>query len=568
MNSRISWQQFNGLLFVPSIFALLLAASDRASAIDIKDTNYPIPSGAYFVSPDGKDTNSGKTPDSPWPVGKALASAPSGSTVVFRGGTYRNITANINKKLTLQAYPHEKPWLKGSIVVSDWVKDGGRWRKDNWRYSFPVKGNNKIVDGKYPMARFADMVYINGVSLKQVASKAKVVPGTFYVDAANNKLYIGDNPAHKTVEATAVKEGFNIEPKSGSSTLIRGLGFAHYADSALNVFAPRVTVENNTLVWNGVAGASFTGADARIRSNTFSYNGRKGLSGYQAHRMLLENNTISYNNVERFAITWDAAGVKAIDIQGLTWRNNIVEHNFATGMWVDESSTNSTLVKNSIRKNQGIGILFEISHKAIIAANLVYKNATAGIMISESSSARVYNNTLSMNNKHIVVKDDRRKNIKAAEVAAGITWSTHGNVIKNNILSSARGTALFEASDCITKKQSALMIDTADYNAYYRPSSSQSQSLIKWSLGKGKCSVGYTSIAAFDAATNFEANALAVDNLPTNPFFVDEGNEDYRLKLNSPAIGRSSPLPADIAKAIGLPPGTPLDLGALQSKVH
>jgi hypothetical protein len=240
MNSRISWQQLKGLLFVKGIFALLLAAPGMASAtatINIKDTNYPIPSGAYFVSPDGKNTNSGKTPDSPWSVAKALASAPSGSTVVFRGGTYRNITANINKKLTLQAYPHEKPWVKGSVIVTDWVADRAIWRKDGWNYSFALNMGSEYIDPKYPMARYGDMVYINGVSLKQVASKAEVVPGTFYVDSASKQLYIGDNPAGKTVEATAIEDGLIIAPKFGSSTVIRGLGFAHYADSALNVQA-------------------------------------------------------------------------------------------------------------------------------------------------------------------------------------------------------------------------------------------------------------------------------------------------------------------------------------------
>ncbi len=550
-----------------SLFVLpLLAPSMADAAIKIKDTSYPIPDRAYFVAPNGRVTNSGKSPNSPWPVEKAIKLAPRGATIVFKGGTYRNISAKINKKLTLQAYPHSKPWLKGSVVVKGWVLEGNKWRFDSWRYSFPLKGNRKMIDPKYPMALKGDMVYVNGRALRQVGSVLMVGPGTFYVDYASHKLYIGNNPTNKRVEATVMKDGLTIASKSAASTVVRGLGFAHYADSALRVHAPRVAVENNIFVWNGVQGAGFTGTDALVRGNTFSYNGRKGLSGYLAHRMVLENNTISYNNVEDFAKTWDAAGVKAVDIQALTMRNNIVEHNSATGMWVDESSTNATIVNNTVRYNEGLGIMFEISHLAIIAANLVYRNATAGIMLSESSGARVYNNTLSMNNKHIVVKDAHRQNIKAAAVAAGIAWDTRNNVIKNNILSRARGSALFEASDCATKKQSKLMIDAADYNAYYRPVSSKPQSLIKWSLGAKRCSVGYASIAAFDAATNFEANALAVDNVATNPFFVDEARGDYRLKPGSPAIGRGAPLPADIAKAIGLPTLVPVDLGALQSK--
>jgi parallel beta-helix repeat protein len=556
---------------VKGIFALLLAAPGMASAtatINIKDTNYPIPSGAYFVSPDGKDTNSGKTPDSPWSVAKALASAPSGSTVVFRGGTYRNITASINKQLTLQAYPHEKPWVKGSVIVTDWVADRAIWRKDGWNYSFALNMGSEYIDPKYPMARYGDMVYINGVSLKQVASKAEVVPGTFYVDSASKQLYIGDNPAGKTVEATAIEDGLIIAPKFGSSTVIRGLGFAHYADSALNVQAPQVMVEDNTFVWNGVQGAGFTGADAIVRGNTFSYNGRKGVAGYLAHRMLLENNTISYNNVENFSKIWDAAGAKFVTTEGLTSRNNIIEYNFANGLWLDESSTNATIVKNRLRYNDNMGVLFEISHNAIIAANLMYNNGMAGIMVSDSSSVRVYNNTLSMNNKHIVFKDTTRVNTDAAARAAGIKWVTRDNVLKNNILSSARGSNLFDAAGCDPKQKGTKMIAATDYNAYYRESSSKQKNLTRWALGAGNCTpINYSSITSFKAATGFEMNTLAVDNVATNPFFVDEANGDYRLKANSPAVGSGIPLPPDIASAMDMAPGVSVDLGALQSQL-
>jgi parallel beta-helix repeat protein len=568
MNSRISLQQFKVLLFVKGLFALLLAAPAVASAaIEIKNTSYQIPSGAYFVSPNGKASNSGKTPDSAWPAAKALASAPNGSTIVFRSGTYRNIKANINRKLTLQAYPHEKPWLKGSIEVHGWVKEGRIWRKDGWNYSFPDQKVKKGIDRKYPLAGHRDMVYINGVSLKQVASKAKVVRGTFYVDAANNRLYIRDNPAGKTVEATALTHAFDML-KSGSSTTVRGLGFAHYADRGIEVKAPRVTLENNTFVWNGVDGARFLelATDGIVRGNTFSYNGRQGFGGRGAHRILLEGNKISYNNVEHFAQQWKAAGVKFGSTNGIIWRNNVVEHNFATGMWIDESVTNATIVRNTVRNNASIGIQLELSHKVIVAANVVYNNPM-GIMVADTSSAGVYNNTLSMNDTHIIVKDSPRKNTKTAAAAKGIAWISRDNVFKNNILSNTKGGPLFESVGCSNNQHSKHMITAADHNAYYRRVSSQPQSVITWSLGKGKCSVGYRSIAAFKSATGYEANALVVDNVATNPFFVNPANNDYRLKLNSPAIGRGSPLPADVAKAIGLRSGVPVDLGAIQSKL-
>ena len=576
MNSRFSLQQFKAFLFVQGLSALFLAAPCVVSAatIDIKDTNYPIPSGAYFVSPSGKDTNSGKAIASPWSVAKALNSAPSGATIVFLEGTYRNISnLGIGKRLTLQPYPHAEVWIKGSDQVEGWVADGSTWRKDGWTYSFPQNLGSEYIDPKYPMAGYRDMVYINDASLKQVASKAEVKPGTFYVDSDNDKLYIGDNPAGKNVEATARKQGFSMWKSGGSdpsNAVIRGLGFAHFADQAIDVAAPRVTLENNTFVWNGLQGVLLHGgtgtqsitSDAIIRGNSFSYNALKGLGGDRAQRVLLENNTISYNNVERFSKIWDAAGVKFIQTDGAIWRNNLVENNFATGMWLDVSSTNATVVNNISRYNEAIGIFYEISHKAIIASNVVYNNGT-GIMLSDVTNVRVYNNTLSMNNKNIQVKDSPRVNDNQDEVAAGITWITRNNVVKNNIFSNTSSGPLFEASGCDTSDKSTLMISALDDNAYYRKSSTTPQSLIRWSFGR-TCSVGYNSVADFRSATNLESDAVALDNVPINPFFIDEANEDYRLKSNSPAIGRGEPLPADIATAIGVESGTPVNLGALK----
>jgi len=132
MNSKTSsLQQLKSFLLVPTLFLLpLLAPNVANAAVKIKNTNYRIPNNAYFVSPNGKNNNSGKSPRSPIPVEKAIAIAPRGATIVFRGGVYRGVDTRITKKLTLQAYPHEKPLLKGSNIVQGWVADGSTWRKD------------------------------------------------------------------------------------------------------------------------------------------------------------------------------------------------------------------------------------------------------------------------------------------------------------------------------------------------------------------------------------------------------------------------------------------------------
>lgn len=564
MKSKISssFQKFKAPLFIQSLVALVLAVPSVASAIEIKDTNYQPPSGAFYVSPTGKNSNSGRNPGSPWPLKKALASAPSGATIVFRGGTYRT-SANIDKKLTLQAYPREKAWLKGSAVVSGWVSDGGKWRKDNWKYGFPRNMGKEYIDPKYPLAGNRDMVFVNGQALKQVGDRAKVGPGTFYVDYRGNKLYIGSNPRGKTVEATVLDTGLSIWKHSSKTagTVIRGLGFAHYADRGLILGAPNVTLENNTFAWNGVYGVTtYQNPNSIMRGNTFSYNGRIGLGASYADRLLLENNTISHNNVERFAIKWAAGGTKITRSDGIIVRNNIVENNLSTGLWLDLAVTNAKVVHNIARNNDIIGIFFEISRGAIIASNVSHNNGI-GIMVSNASNAKVYNNTLANNNRNLWVKETGRVPDQKLR-AQGIDGKTRDNVIKNNILSNTNGGPFLEAENCATKQRSKIMISAADSNAYYRKSSRSPKTVASWSLGPSNCRAKYSSIAAFKSATGFEKRALWIDNTATNPFFVNAERGDYRLKSGSPAINHGEPLPKDVAAAIGVRAGARLNLGA------
>jgi hypothetical protein len=104
------------------------------------------------------------------------------------------------------------------------------------------------------------------------------------------------------VEATAVNWGITVD-RNSSNTVVRGLGFAHYADKAMIMLASHVQLEKNTFAWNGFSGLSFVGGtDAVVRGNTFSYNALTGING-DADRILLEGNTISYNNIEHFRKT-------------------------------------------------------------------------------------------------------------------------------------------------------------------------------------------------------------------------------------------------------------------------
>ena len=266
----------------------------------------------------------------------------------------------------------------------------------------------------------------------------------------------------------------------------------------------------------------------------------------------MENNIFAYNNVEHYASNWSAGGSKLCGSDRVTARGNLTDHNYANGLWWDIDNTNVTIVNNSSLNDQRVGIEYEISQgQTIIASNLVV-GAAIGIKVGAGSSdVKVYNNTLVRNKMDLMVSDDSR------------AWTTANVTIRNNILSNglAGATELFEAVDYTSPPRTAAQMGiTLDYDAYYRTSSSTPSVLARW---QNSTLTPYSTIDAFRSATGQEAHGLGIDNVATNPFFVDEARGDYSLKPGSPAINAGAPLPTDIAAAVGAPAGVPVNLGVL-----
>ncbi len=564
------------VLFLTLILALTrlegtnLSQADMAGAqslpaiLPLNDTEYPIPAGAFFVAPTGSDTNNGSQATPFKTIQRAITVAPANSTIVIRGGEYRESLA-VNKKLTLQPYPHEKVWIKGTTVVSDWVKDGTIWRKDNWTYKFTQGGvDAAYIDPDNPLAAYPDMVFVNGKSYRQVGTKAQVTAEKFFVDYANNQLYIGSDPTNRTVEAAIYKYALN---NSASGTIVRGLGFAQYATHRQDFSMVRTTgsntlFENNTIAWSAAQGLGIYSVDSVARKNILIYNGIVGASTSKADRLIFEENYMASNNQELFS-GWEAAGIKAGGGRDMIWRDNISENNIndAKGFWCDVSCYNLTLVRNIARNNSGHGIMYEISGYGIIASNISVGNGYSGIYLSEANNVQVYNNTMVKNRQNIRVIEAKRSNADTQ-----IPYETKSNIIKNNILSNAGtgGTELYFVHDYSDDNHSNgnLMVSSSDYNAFFRTSSSQPTNLIQWDRGTNDLYA--TSLSAFQSAIGKDAKSISIDNQSTNPFFVDEAAGDYRLKTDSPAKGKGEALPASVAQAIGVTAGQPVDMGALK----
>ena len=395
----------------------------------------------------------------------------------------------------------------------------------------------------------------------QVGSLSQVSAGTFYADYANHRLYIGDNPAGRTVEAAAQPYALQIQGDSAAGSKVLGLGFEHYASgysgylkAPLAIYrTPSVTVQDNTFAWNAMAGLNMAAPDGIVRGNTAAFNGELGASVWRADRTLLEGNVFAYNNQEHFNTSWETGGVKDCTSRDMVVRGNLSDSNIGQGFWFDISCYNTTIVGNVSRNDVGGGIQYEISAKAIIASNLVVGSHAEGIKVGAGSSdVRVYNNTLVRDKRAICVLDDSRPEL------------TNNVTIRNNIISNGAPDSsemVFTYDSSSPPKTAEQMNITLDYDAYYRTSSSRPATLVRWSRGATLAS--FNTLGAFRLGTGQEAHGFGIDDVAINPFFVDEAGGDYRLKAGSRAIGAGAPLPADVAAAIGVAAGVPVDLGVL-----
>ena len=204
-----------------------------SSAGQLPDTNYPVPKNAVFISPSGHDTSSGTMSAPVRTLNRAVVLAPNKGTIVFRSGTYRDWYHDrsgrsygiVDKALTFQAYPHERPWLDGT----DFVPASAFKHVSSNRWSLGW-GTPQFCDGKYysreltnqsrspnsgpcahwdmadtpsnPSAADPQMVFVDGTQLEQVPDPGQLDAHSFVYDWTTHKVVLGFNPQGHTVEVS------------------------------------------------------------------------------------------------------------------------------------------------------------------------------------------------------------------------------------------------------------------------------------------------------------------------------------------------------------------------------
>jgi hypothetical protein len=550
-------------------------ATGSAGSVPVGTARYAVPPGAWFVSPSGGDGAAG-TQSAPWrTLGKAVAGAPAGGTIVLRAGTYHeSVTIPTGKKLTVQAYPGEAVWLDGSRDVTGWASDGSAWRADGWTAQFDhsptyTKGapdnttaNWSFVNASYPMAAYPDQVWIDGNAQRQVGSRNAVVPGTFFVDTANHRLYLGTNPSGHAVRASDLSAGLDIW---GGGSVVRGIGVQRYATSVpekgtVLVMAPDVTLENVVVRDNATqgmfVGGMNLGSRGALRHVTLERNGMLGVEASYSDGLVVDGIRVVGNNTEHFNLAPVSGGMKISRARGLTFTGSVFSDNLGTGLWFDESVYDATIVGSDLLRNAGHGLSYEISSKALIADDIVAGNGQLGMKINNASNVDIWNNTIVDNGDRPMwlVQDPRvagnagtpGHDPRQKQPDPTVTWLLGPLTVRNNVIGGKTGgNCLLCVQDSALHRTPSQIGLTVDGNAYERTGAGSPQWSATWPAGQGNPQV-FSTLDAFRGATGQERNGVEFTGAPV----VDP---NYRLTpdVAARATAIAAPVPAALAARMG-----------------
>jgi mannuronan 5-epimerase len=489
---------------------------DSASAVTLEsvmassganlDTNYPIPSGAIFVSPTGTDGALGTQTAPLRSIAAAISRSPSGGTVVLRGGTYRQAIGTINKPISLQAYPHERPVLTGLDVITGWTQAGSHWVTTTWTSPFPQdQWRDEEISSTYPVAGKVEQAWRNGVKLRQVASLSEATSGKFFVDPSSRKLYVADDPTTATMEL-ASRDKLALFSTGSDNSKIRGLRVTSYAPVHLDakgmvvIASPGMTIEQSQFDNSSATGVMTAAANVTMNHVTVVDNGSVGVGMYKGHNSLVQNSQFSRNNAEHFNVTncggsCTIAGIKATRGDQMKFINNAFVDNDSTGWWCDISCSNVTVSGNAVSGSTVNGMFYEISSVGSFTNNYI-ANAARGFKVAGSDQVTITNNTFVNNTQQTGIYDDPRLSTEDPYYGGqlGQSWNTTDLILDSNTFIGGSKTTRLLDNNATEQVAGPEMFASAKDNAV-----TGNQTMV-WCRTEGSCAL-YSTIASWAAAS-------------------------------------------------------------------
>lgn len=315
----------------------------------------------------------------------------------------------------------------------------------------------------FPTCFYPEDVYFDGAFKYHCQVYANCPAGGWYLDydgggaysmSPQYRLYVFDNPAGHTVEASVSPIAFD----NVSNVTIQGLIVERYATP----YAGAAITVTDGMVLNGVEGrynhyaATANGSNGNIKNSHLHHNlcvGDRGGGNAQ-----FGNDEFDHNNYFlEYDEFWGCGGTKWNVAQGgMKILNSYTHNNIGPGFWCDTSCDGLLYDSNTIDDNSRAGIFQEIGYSATITNNTIrrngYGNGTfytpcpgcntaypteSGVALSSSNGVEVAFNTLIDNYGSIQgVQDDRCSATNQPGQSPGRFWYLQNMNIHDNTISS------------------------------------------------------------------------------------------------------------------------------------
>ncbi len=314
----------------------------------IRNTNFPIPSGAVFVSPSGSDSAPGSLGAPFRTIHKALAVAPSGGTIVLRGGTYGESLGSLRRRVTIQAYPHEAPWIKGnhsgSALTIGKGGSGSLIRGIGFEYwgsraanseAIQVSGSNVTFDSdtvalstQRGMGIYGpNTVVINSILIDSGASNVNAHNANG-LDFEHNDVGFA-NMLHRSINPSPTAQIAGVKITNTLNTVVRGNSFHNNDSNGLwfdQLSAYQLIISNRILLNAGHGLAIEVSGHSIVAENVIADNGRDGLKLSGANDDAVYNNTIAGNGWAQIGVYEDprhSSGPATSDTTNVSIGNNV-----------------------------------------------------------------------------------------------------------------------------------------------------------------------------------------------------------------------------------------------------
>jgi hypothetical protein len=401
-----------------------------------------------FVATDGSDTTGTGSQSAPYAtLAKAISVAVNGDSIVVRGGTYRQGNIAINKSVKIIAYPGEVPTFNGAqSPTTAWVTEGTTLAYQSYTPQ-PVTDGSGIsfttgqnlaagAIGKYP-----DQAWKGNTQLQQVADKASVVPGKFWVDTTvgATRIYLSSTDAASGVEYSKLNifgtvigpnvtmEGFQITRfsnsakdagvlrflKTASNSLMKNMALYDAAFITVTYGETSGLLNNSTMQNVTIANANWMGSSALYTDN-FKMDGVK---------------ITNSNQFGEFTFSPQSGALKTSRTRFTKVINSDISQNNSHGLWFDQSNVDVDVANNQMIDNKGVAVFFEISDDLLLANNYIKSTgkAVGTVKLAGSSGLKLVNNTIVGGADPVGIYTDVRSKPGCADTEKPLCTNSYGS---------------------------------------------------------------------------------------------------------------------------------------------